>query len=140
MKGLKFTWTVLIWLGAIIISCQNQTDKTVDLEKESGSISTQLQLDPLTGLVVDENLHLIKANCLACHSSQMIIQNRLTKQDWLKSIRWMQETQNLWDLGQNETPILEYLAKNYAPEARFRRKPLGEVDWYMLDEGQLLQF
>ena len=138
MKPWKFTWAVSIWLGAIIISCQNQTDKIedLDLEKESVSISTQPQLDSLTGLVVDENLHLIKANCLACHSSQMIIQNRLTKQDWLKSIRWMQETQNLWDLGQNEAPILEYLAKNYAPEARFRRKPLGEVEWYVLKNGK----
>jgi len=134
MKGWKFTWTVLIWLGAIIISCQNQTDKTVDLEKESVSISTEL--DSLTGLVIDENLHLIKTNCLACHSSQLIIQNRLTKEDWLKSIRWMQKTQNLWNLGQNEAPILEYLAKNYAPEARFRRKPLGEEEWYVLENGQ----
>jgi hypothetical protein len=46
----------------------------------------------------------------------------------------MQQTQGLWDLGDNEKPILDYLAKNYAPEDAGRRKQLTNVEWYILKE------
>lgn len=39
-------------------------------------------------------------------------------------IRWMQETQGLWPLGDAESAILEYLSVNYGPLPRGRRAPL----------------
>ena len=30
-------------------------------------------------------------------------------------IRWMQETQGLWPLGEDEDRVLNYLAANYGP-------------------------
>ena len=48
-------------------------------------------------------------------------------------IRWMQAEQKLWDLGENEDKILDYLAKNYAPENKGRRPILTDIDWYELD-------
>jgi hypothetical protein len=39
-------------------------------------------------------------------------------------IRWMQETQGLWPLGENEVPVLDYLATNYGPVNVGRRRPL----------------
>ena len=48
-------------------------------------------------------------------------------------IEWMQATQGLWDLGENEPIILDYLATNYAPEEVGRRANLEEVAYYMLD-------
>lgn len=49
----------------------------------------------------------------------------------------MQQTQGLWDLGEAEPIILDYLAKHYAPEARAsRRQPLTDIEWYSLPAGQ----
>ena len=42
------------------------------------------------------------------------------------------KTQKLWDLGENEILILDYLEKNYAPKEQGRRAPLKDIDWYEL--------
>jgi hypothetical protein len=39
-------------------------------------------------------------------------------------IRWMQDTQGLWSLGDNEPLVLDYLAQHYGPFAVGRRPPL----------------
>src|SRR5690606_326101 len=87
----------------------------------------------LTGLVDDEGLNLVIAHCTGCHSAKLVTQNRFNKEGWIRVIRWMQETQNLWDLGESEEAIVEYLSKHYAPEFAGRRKPLNEIDWYELE-------
>ncbi len=87
-----------------------------------------------TGFKEGENLQLVINNCTSCHSAKMVTQNRATRDGWQTMIRWMQETQNLWDLGENEPLILDYLAKYYAPEAAGRRQPLTNIDWYELED------
>ena len=49
-------------------------------------------------------------------------------------IVWMQETQELTDLGDKEPIILDYLAKYYSPEEEGRRANLdiAEIEWYIL--------
>ncbi len=86
------------------------------------------------GLVAGEGLEVVINNCTNCHTADLIIQNRGTREKWQELIRWMQETQGLWDLGVNETIILDYLAKNYAPEQKGRRDPLVGIEWYELKE------
>ncbi|MBN3519091.1 hypothetical protein JYB62_03670 [Algoriphagus lutimaris] len=91
--------------------------------------------DVETGLVKGDGFELVKANCTSCHSSALILQNRFTREGWKVKIEWMQETQGLWDLGNNESLILDYLAANYAPEAYVgRRAPLKDIEWYELKE------
>ncbi|REG82499.1 hypothetical protein [Algoriphagus antarcticus] len=91
--------------------------------------------DLVTGLITGEGLELIKGNCISCHSSALILQNRFTREGWHDKIVWMQETQGLWDLGENEAKILDYLATNYAPEApKGRRIPLTGIEWYELKD------
>lgn len=81
--------------------------------------------DADTGFIIDEGWELVKANCTVCHSSRLVIQNKLSKTVWLDTIRWMQQEQGLWDLSDAETIIVNYLAKNYGlPEIGFKRKPL----------------
>lgn len=87
-----------------------------------------------TGFKKGENLDMVIANCTSCHSSKMVTQNRATRDGWKSMIRWMQETQGLWDLGENEPLILDYLAKYYAPEKAGRRQPLTNIDWYELEQ------
>ncbi len=69
-----------------------------------------------TGLIAGEGLEVVIQNCTACHSAKLITQNSMTESGWKSTIRWMQQTQNLWQLGDNEKVILAYLSKNYAPK------------------------
>jgi len=89
-----------------------------------------------TGLAVDTHLDLVLGNCIACHSADVIRNTRLSEEGWSAIITWMQEKQNLWDLGQNKKKIVAYLAKNYAPEDHGRRKNLAlqPDDWYVLED------
>ena len=92
--------------------------------------------DVETGLIVDKGWEVVKTNCTKCHNSKIILQNRFTKKGWKELIVWMQETQGLWQLGENEKIILDYLAKNYAPQKKGRRAnlPIKKDDWYILEE------
>ena len=87
----------------------------------------------MLGLIDDEGVQLVLQNCNSCHSTQFITQNRMTKAGWKSTIRWMQATQNLWDLGEDEALILTYLSENYAPSATGRRQSLVVEEWYTLE-------
>lgn len=94
---------------------------------------SKIELDSMTGLVIDQNFELIKGQCTACHSAKLITQNSASREGWEQMIRWMQKDQGLWDLGENEDKILDYLSKNYGPQKKGRRTPLTNVEWYYLD-------
>lgn len=102
----------------------------------NGPIPLRLTADSLdaeTGLKVAAGLPLVKAHCTGCHSTKLIGQFKATRQGWLDRIRWMQAKQKLWDLGESEPAILDYLAKNYPPIERVeRRPPLNDVVWHRL--------
>ncbi|MEM6345525.1 MAG: monoheme cytochrome C [Bacteroidota bacterium] len=83
-----------------------------------------------TGLIAEGEYLIVKANCTGCHSGKLITQNRATREGWEEMIRWMQRTQKLWDLGENEPLILDYLAEHYAPENKGRRQNLVVEQWY----------
>lgn len=85
-----------------------------------------------TGLIVDTGVEDVMTTCGACHSLDLVTQNRATREGWKEIIVWMQETQKLWDLGAKEDIILDYLAKNYAPENEGRRRNLIVEEWYEL--------
>jgi len=87
-----------------------------------------------TGLIEAEGLMTVVNNCTNCHSAQLVTQNRMNKERWITTIRWMQETQNLWDLGQNEDIIINYLVTNYPPSKKGRREILKDIEWYVLEE------
>lgn len=87
-----------------------------------------------TGLKAELNFELVVTNCTGCHSAKLITQNRADANGWNNIITWMQETQNLWDLGEDKSRIIDYLSRNYAPEQQGRRKPLANVEWYQLTD------
>ncbi len=90
-------------------------------------------LDVATGFIAAGDYQLVKTTCTACHSSKLVLQNRATREGWIDMIRWMQETQKLWDLGPNEDKIVSYLATYYGPEKKGRRAPLEIKDWYVIE-------
>lgn len=85
-----------------------------------------------TGLIEAEGMMEVIYNCTNCHSSKLVIQNRMNKERWIETIRWMQKTQNLGDLGKNEEIIINYLVTNYPPTTKGRRENLSNIDWYTL--------
>ncbi len=87
-----------------------------------------------TGFAEGAGLQLVINNCTTCHSAKLVTQNRMSKERWKATIRWMQETQNLWDLGANEEAIINYLATYYAPTEKGRRQNLANIEWYNLKE------
>lgn len=86
-----------------------------------------------TGLKDAEGLMTVVNNCTNCHSSKLIIQNRMSTENWNATIKWMQKTQNLWDLGKNQEVIVNYLVTNYPVNAKGRRMVLKDIDWYTLE-------
>lgn len=100
------------------------------------ALADTTKLDPETGLVVDENLYMVKAQCTNCHSTKLITANRFTRDGWKQKIRWMQANHNLWELGDAEKPVLDYLEKNYSPTtSAARRAPLKDIRWYKLEQN-----
>jgi len=86
-----------------------------------------------TGLINAEGLMTVVNNCTNCHSSKLVTQNRMTAERWNETIKWMQETQNLWDLGGNQELIVNYLVTNYPVQKKGRRMALTNIDWYDLE-------
>lgn len=87
-----------------------------------------------TGLVDAEGLMTVVNNCTNCHSSKLVTQNRMNTERWNETIKWMQETQNLWVLGKNQEVIVNYLVTNYPPIKKGRRMVLTDIDWYELED------
>ncbi len=84
--------------------------------------SEESEIDLLTGLKVADDWELVRNNCIACHSLKLVTQQRGDAQKWLKLIRWMQKTQNLWQFDPDtEARIIAYLAENYPPAEHGRR-------------------
>lgn len=87
--------------------------------------ATDYPTDPRTGLVMAPGWELVSAHCGACHSYRLVTAQRGDAGFWLSVIRWMQKTQNLWQIPPDqEREIVEYLATNYNESDWGRRPPL----------------
>jgi hypothetical protein len=98
-------------------------------------VADTVKIDPESGLIDAPNLMMVKAQCTSCHSTKLILQHRFTRAGWTERIRWMQKYHKLWDLGETEKPVLDYLSTHYGPapaRAQGRRAPLQNVKWYTL--------
>jgi hypothetical protein len=151
-KGKRVGGKRIIYLLAVLIPiaagfwfwhAESTDPKTPSDNSTEASTENQGSQDPnriengihvRTGLIDDEGLMTVVANCTACHSAQLVTQNRMNEERWNATIRWMQETQNLWDLGDNQEIIVNYLVKNYPPVEKGRRENLKSIEWYELTE------
>ncbi|MDW7748686.1 hypothetical protein [Halomonas sp.] len=83
------------------------------------------ETDPDTGLVKAEGWETVRNNCTACHSAKLVTQNSGSRNHWQYLIRWMQDTQGLWEFqAETEATILDYLAEYYGPKEDTRRPAL----------------
>lgn len=111
---------------------QDKTETYVNTQMEEDRIENGIHVR--TGLIEAEGLMTVVNNCTNCHSALLVIQNRMNAERWIASIKWMQETQNLWDLGENQEIIVNYLVTNYPPKEKGRREILTNIDWYELKD------
>lgn len=122
---------VLVFPIAFYISSIFDTEENVLVVIENTEFEKS-GIDKNSGLIIDDGYEIVNGTCSACHSISLVTQNSATREGWKDLIVWMQETQKLWDLGENEELILDYLEKNYAPKEQGRRAPLKDIDWYEL--------
>lgn len=142
-KGIRGTYRVIILMCTILVigavvsiyffgntddNFQTIEKEEIDPEKIENGIHVR------TGFIEATGMQETIGNCTSCHSAQLVIQNRMNSENWEATIDWMQETQNLWDLGENEAIIIDYLVKNYPPSSKGRREALTNVAWYELKE------
>lgn len=111
---------------------QDKTETYVNTQTDEDRIENGIHVR--TGLIEAEGLMTVVNNCTNCHSALLVIQNRMNAERWIASIKWMQETQNLWDLGENQEIIVNYLVTNYPPKEKGRREILTNIDWYELKD------
>ena len=124
---------VVFYYSEIKISLFKTSDNEVeyiDIEEDTDEIVDGVHVR--TGFVQAPGMQEVINNCTNCHSAKLVTQNRMNKSGWTATIRWMQKTQNLWELGENEELIINYLAKNYGPIQKGRREGLKDIEWYPL--------
>ncbi len=132
---LMFSLIVLIIIGTalyVITRDEKKQDVIVKNIIEDTTNKIENGIHVRTGLVEGDGLMQVINNCISCHSSKLITQNRMSEEMWLGTIKWMQKTQNLHDLGENEDIIVKYLATYYAPQEKGRRETLNNIEWYEL--------
>ena len=130
--GLVLILSALLVAGLYFLRIQDPEPETLPAPEDPNAVVDGVHVR--TGLVEGEGMMTVVQHCTACHSAQIIIQNRMDREGWKSTIRWMQETQNLWDLGDNEDIIINYLTTHYPPQKKGRRAPLTDIDWYTLKE------
>lgn len=135
-RSLKLTITalVVVFVMVLVFAGLLVNDPTFFDSREETSAVVLTEGTDETGFVEGNFKMLVVANCTGCHSAKLVTQNRASKEGWKNTIRWMQETQNLWQLGENEEKILEYLSTHYAPQDQGRRASLKVEEWYELKE------
>ena len=137
---MKAFLTILIFTGmGLIFINAGTTDRVLSPPEKhySAGIDSTKGIDPETGLVNGPGIDMVKAQCTACHSSKLITQFRANREGWTEKIRWMQKKQKLWDLGETEPIILDYLTRYYGPGVNLqnaRRTPLKDIKWYKLEK------
>ncbi|MDB9961441.1 monoheme cytochrome C [Oceanihabitans sp.] len=136
-----FTFSLFIVTGGILVyymfnpnflNFNSDTVVVTPLELDEDRIENGIHVR--TGLADAEGLMTVVNNCTNCHSAKLVTQNRMSAEGWNTTIKWMQETQNLWDLGRNQEVIVSYLVKNYPPKSKGRRMVLTNIDWYELED------
>lgn len=143
-RQLMILFSLFIIAGALMVYYTINPDFLSFKADEETYVATQVEeldediiengIHVRTGLIDAEGLMTVVNNCTNCHSAKLVTQNRMTKERWNATIRWMQETQNLWELGKNQEIIVNYLVTNYPIEDVGRRANLTNITWYELED------
>ena len=112
----KTPFLIVVWI-ALFASTHQAEDQS-------------LPLDPVLAADKAGNWKLVRAHCTSCHSSQIFKNLRLSRRDWRDVIKRMQAEEGMWELGESEPKVLDYLETYFGPETdsprtRSRRAPIA---------------
>lgn len=130
------TRSLFVVVSLLITALVSFRNRPLAEYNEAVTLADTVKIDPESGLIDDPNLMMVKAQCTSCHSTKLIMQHRFTRAGWTERIRWMQKYHKLWNLGEAEKPVLDYLSTHYGPapaKAQGRRAPLQNIKWYPLE-------
>ena len=84
------------------------------------------EIDGATGLVKADGWEEVRLHCGGCHSLDLVVSQRSSRNGWRAVIQTMQRSHGMAaTTRETEARIAGYLAKHYAPEAhRPRRAPI----------------
>jgi mono/diheme cytochrome c family protein len=67
---------------------------------------------------------LVAAHCGVCHSLQIVVETRMSRDEWDAALTWMQKEHHLWSFtDEDRARILDYLEKTQGP-----LEPSGETE------------
>nr|WP_070959292.1 hypothetical protein [Hyphomonas sp. Mor2] len=71
-------------------------------------------LDDYFGLPREGEFEFVAAYCGGCHTLEIVMQQRLDRENWDRTLNWMVETQNMVPLEPEDHQIfLDYLTKHF---------------------------
>ncbi len=71
--------------------------------------------DSFYSLPEGKDKNLVIAFCSPCHSVKLVSQNRMTRNNWDKTLLWMEKKQNMHPLPSDiRKKILDYLETNFS--------------------------
>ncbi|WP_085902485.1 hypothetical protein [Kiloniella majae] len=80
----------------------------------SPSLGQDADEDEFEGLVAGPGQEEVLIYCSACHSTRIVQQQGLSRDEWAETLEWMVEDQGMSEIEEPDlTLILDYLAKNY---------------------------
>lgn len=78
------------------------------------SLGQDPEEDEFEGLVAGPGQEEVLIYCSACHSTRIVQQQGLSRDQWIETLEWMVEDQGMSEIDEPDlTLILDYLAKNY---------------------------
>ena len=73
------------------------------------------------GLPRDDGYEDVALYCSACHTLEIVMQQRAGRQRWAHMLDWMTKEQNMPPLPDgDQLRVLDYLAKNFGPSPPWR--------------------
>lgn len=75
------------------------------------------QPDDYGGLPEGEGRLETYSNCVACHSTMIIRQQRLPRRTWDEVLTWMVEEKGMWEMAPEvRAKVLDYLAEHFGAD------------------------
>ncbi|OUS17851.1 hypothetical protein A9Q97_01325 [Rhodospirillales bacterium 47_12_T64] len=74
----------------------------------------QAEEDEFEGLAAGVGQEEVLIYCSACHSTRIVQQQGMSRDDWAETLEWMVEEQGMGEIDEPDLSlILDYLAKHY---------------------------
>jgi mono/diheme cytochrome c family protein len=108
----------VVLLAALLFACQQREQAVTKTVAAPAEEVKSVAMGAPGTLVPGNGSTLISTHCIACHSVDIVRQQRLTQKQWTATIEKMSKWGST--LPESDRPAaIEYLSRNYGPSNRF---------------------